>query len=231
MTLGGHKVPQGLAHLSDAAAREIGDDEVLGVWTPVCDGRPAVLALTSSRLVIATDGRLLSSELDGVASSPPGGRGEAERIALDGVEVRLVWGSRKDERYFGELLRYYSARAREAPSDPAPREVPTDKVTTMTAVPGTEVVRSLGVVTALSSSSVWTAGHKGQTALDAALTRLRVSAHDMGANAVVGLQVSAFGAAGGVTSVVGGDAVGVVLVGTAVKVRPLTEVSQPAAGV
>lgn len=52
----------------------------------------------------------------------------------------------------------------------------------------------------------------------------------MHADAVVGLTSSAFGAAGGITSGFGGDAVGVLLIGTAVLVEPLSEVDSSPAG-
>ena len=40
-----------------------------------------------------------------------------------------------------------------------------------------------------------------------------------GANAVVGLTGNTFGAGGGITSAIGGDAVGVLLMGTAVQIE------------
>ena len=54
---------------------------------------------------------------------------------------------------------------------------------------------------------------------------LRRSAARLGANAILGLRSSAFGAAGGITSAFGGDAVGVLLMGTAVTVEPDREPS------
>jgi uncharacterized protein YbjQ (UPF0145 family) len=48
---------------------------------------------------------------------------------------------------------------------------------------------------------------------------LQQAAGDMGATAVLSLTTSSFGAGGGITSVFGGDAVGVLLVGSAVVVQ------------
>lgn len=93
------------------------------------------------------------------------------------------------------------------------------RTTTLQALPGSRVVQVHGLVTALIGSSGLTAGIKGRVALDMATQNLRADAYQLGANAIVGLTASAFGAAGGLTSVFGGDAVGVLLVGTAVTVE------------
>jgi uncharacterized protein YbjQ (UPF0145 family) len=98
--------------------------------------------------------------------------------------------------------------------------VSTSMVTTLPHLPGYSIVRALGPVSVLSGSSGFTATSKGNTALNAAMKSLRDAAGGMRANAIVGLNASAFGAAGGITSAFGGDAVGVLLVGTAVLVEP-----------
>jgi hypothetical protein len=54
---------------------------------------------------------------------------------------------------------------------------------------------------------------------------LRKVAGSARANAIVGLHASTFGAHGGITNVLGGDAVGVLLMGTAVIVEPLGDMS------
>jgi hypothetical protein len=87
-------------------------------------------------------------------------------------------------------------------------------------VPGHRTAHTHGVVSQLSATSGWTATNKGSGALQKALLELRRTAGRMGANAVVGLTSSGFGAGGGITSVFGGDAVGVLLIGTAVTVEP-----------
>ena len=92
-------------------------------------------------------------------------------------------------------------------------------VCTTDAIPGYRIVSVLGIVTELSANSGWTATSKGNIALAESLQRLRMTAAGMGANAIVGLSGSPFGAKGGVTSVVGGDAVGILLLGTAVVVE------------
>jgi len=68
----------------------------------------------------------------------------------------------------------------------------------------------------LTSASGWTAKSKGNTALEGALGNLVDSAVELGANAIIGVQAATFGAGGGITNVVGGDAVGVLITGTAV---------------
>lgn len=96
-----------------------------------------------------------------------------------------------------------------------------DRVTTLPTLPGYLITKGLGVVTELSATSGLTATMKGTAALDAAMEALCRTAGAMHANAIVGLTSSVFGAGGGITSAFGGDAVGVLLVGTAVVVEPL----------
>jgi uncharacterized protein YbjQ (UPF0145 family) len=98
-------------------------------------------------------------------------------------------------------------------------------MTTLAVVPGHRVTRSHGVVTELAATSGFTATAKGNVALDTAMENLRRSAARLNANAIVGLHSSAFGAAGGITSAFGGDAVGVLLMGTAVTVEAEAEPS------
>lgn len=97
--------------------------------------------------------------------------------------------------------------------------VPLSRTTTLQALPGHRVVRVHGLVTELVGAAGLTAGMKGREALSGATAGLRISAHEMGANAILGLTASTFGAGGGLTNVFGGDAVGVLLMGTAVFVE------------
>jgi uncharacterized protein YbjQ (UPF0145 family) len=96
--------------------------------------------------------------------------------------------------------------------------IPRYRVTTTEQLPGHQITQVIGVVTQLESASGWTAASKGNSALDRAMSGLSETAASMGANAIVGLHASTFGAHGGITSGLGGDAVGVLLVGTAVVV-------------
>ena len=72
----------------------------------------------------------------------------------------------------------------------------------------------------MGSLSGWTASTKGRGALERAFPDLVTAAERLGANAVIGVQASTFGAAGGITSAFGGDAVGVLVLGTAVTIEP-----------
>ncbi|MFN8173308.1 MAG: hypothetical protein U0R65_15785 [Candidatus Nanopelagicales bacterium] len=94
------------------------------------------------------------------------------------------------------------------------------RVVTTDTLPGHRIVEVMGVVSELTSASGWTASTKGNIALTSALSGLLEAAMDMGANAIVGLHVATFGAHGGITSGFGGDAVGVLLMGTAVRAAP-----------
>jgi uncharacterized protein YbjQ (UPF0145 family) len=98
--------------------------------------------------------------------------------------------------------------------------IPLTSVTTLQALPGHRINAVHGVVSMLSGSSGFTATAKGNEALSGALKGLMASAVAMGGNAIVGLSGSTFGAGGGITSAFGGDAVGVMLLGTAVTVEP-----------
>lgn len=98
-----------------------------------------------------------------------------------------------------------------------------DRITTLAELPGHRIVRVHGPVSVLTGSSGLTATSKGNAALSAALGSLAQEAALMRANAIVGLTGSAFGAAGGITSAFGGDAVGVMLLGTAVTVELLEQ--------
>lgn len=101
----------------------------------------------------------------------------------------------------------------------APR-VPASMVSSLPDIPGYRIVSNLGLVSALSSNSGWTARTKGNIALGSAYDELRANGAILGANAIVGVTASTFGAGGGITNVVGGDAVGVLLIGTAVVIEP-----------
>jgi uncharacterized protein YbjQ (UPF0145 family) len=92
-------------------------------------------------------------------------------------------------------------------------------VTTLPTLPGYRIVRVVGVVTELAATSGLTAAAKGTSALERGMAALRSSAAAMHANAIIGLTGSSFGAAGGITSAFGGDAVGVLLIGTAAVVE------------
>lgn len=98
--------------------------------------------------------------------------------------------------------------------------VPEAMVCTTASLHGHTISAVLGIVTELSATSGFTATSKGNIALADALLRLRVSAAALGANAVVGVSGGPFAARGGVTNALGGDAVGILLMGTAVLVEP-----------
>jgi uncharacterized protein YbjQ (UPF0145 family) len=85
----------------------------------------------------------------------------------------------------------------------------------MDSIPGYRIVRTLGIVSAIGSNSGLTAKEKGDIADDRAQDILLKAAAAVGANAVLRVIPSAFGAAGGITSAFGGDAVGILYVGTA----------------
>jgi uncharacterized protein YbjQ (UPF0145 family) len=108
--------------------------------------------------------------------------------------------------------------AQDVPEDTSPSSFPRSRITTLPSLPGHTIVEVKGIVSALTSASGFTASMKGNEALTDALRRMATTALDMKANAIVGLTGSSFGAGGGITSAFGGDAVGILLLGTAVTV-------------
>lgn len=111
-----------------------------------------------------------------------------------------------------------------SPAWHSPALVDEDRVTTLQMLPGHRITSLHGVVTELTATSGWTATSKGNSALKNAMKALRTTAGALSANAIVGLSATTFAAGGGITTVFGGDAVGVLLVGTAVTVEEETPV-------
>lgn len=105
--------------------------------------------------------------------------------------------------------------------EPEPEDDPDLVLTTIDYVPGYRITAVLGLVSQLAGSSGLTAGVKGREAKSGALRALSQSANNLNANAVIGISFSAFGAGGGLTNVFGGDAVGVLVSGTAVRIEKI----------
>ena len=101
----------------------------------------------------------------------------------------------------------------------APVMISREMMTTLPTLPGHAVLQNCGVVSVLTATSGWTAAAKGNEALGNAWQELSVAAGKQeGANAVVGIAAAPFAAKGGITSVVGGEAVGILITGSAVRV-------------
>jgi uncharacterized protein YbjQ (UPF0145 family) len=101
------------------------------------------------------------------------------------------------------------------------------RVVTLSDLPGHRITKVHGVVSGVGSLSGWTAADKGRGAVDKAFPDLLASARRLGANAVIGLHGSPFGAGGGITNMLGGDAVGVLLIGTAVTAELIVDPPEP----
>jgi uncharacterized protein YbjQ (UPF0145 family) len=177
-----------------------------------------VLLLTPDHL-LALDGKQVRAiEIGSVTNV------SAEGIsARDGFELDWYHFTRAEHNSFMNTVadRAGIHRVGEAPV-PVHLSIDPEKVTTLQTLPGYETIRALGVVSELGAASGFTAGSKGATALERAMSALRGRAEELGANAIVALSASTFGAGGGITSAFGGDAVGVLLMGSAVMVEPLT---------
>lgn len=95
-------------------------------------------------------------------------------------------------------------------------------VVTTPSVPGYEVQRIVGPIAAARSHTKWKATSQYsrlKIALDGSLEELRQEASRVGANAVVGLSMSANSSSGG-SEIFGGASDAIVLLGTAVVIRP-----------
>jgi uncharacterized protein YbjQ (UPF0145 family) len=98
--------------------------------------------------------------------------------------------------------------------------VPTQFASTLESIPGYEVVEHHGVVGTVASTAGKRAVKKGSDSLQGAMQDLRERAWNQGANAIVGLHAAPFGAS---TGGMMGDAVGVLLLGTAVTIRRIED--------
>jgi uncharacterized protein YbjQ (UPF0145 family) len=138
------------------------------------------------------------------------------RVQCYGIDAILVFADKDQANRFESELSTHRRLTDQRPTT----TISPERVTTLAQLPGYHTVRVLGAITELSATSGFTASMKGNAALDEAMQNLRATATVRGANAIVGLAASVFGAKGGVTSAFGGDAVGVLLMGTAVVVEP-----------
>ena len=102
-----------------------------------------------------------------------------------------------------------------------------DMVTTLSTIPNFRIVEHVGFVSALTSNVSLmpgsTVSKQGNSALSQAMFELMASAGQLGANAIVGVQTSAYSATKGS---LGGDSVGILVTGSAVIVDELDEVEQ-----
>jgi uncharacterized protein YbjQ (UPF0145 family) len=198
-------------------------EPALGVWSGYDNNTGSLVILltqTTLEIVGANRRRVWSlDEVDQLAidvrklTIQPGGRRQRlARVVLDTDKsvAELVAAYPRDN------LKVLTQRVPEAAVVAALPSIPGRMMTTLPGLPGYEIVAVHGIVSELTSSAGWTASSKGNFALAEALGRIRVSAVLVGANAIVGMSATTFGAHGGITNMVGGDAVGVLLMGTAV---------------
>lgn len=205
----------------DDAARLRAED-LLGVWLVKEKGvrGQCVLALTPNRLILGSESSTEEWPLSSVRARRGGGT-YAFRISFADSDLRtfnfqVLYDAQTFEGVYGRVTAEYGGGQ-------SARPIPMAGMTTTPEFPGHRIVAVHGVVSEISSSSIWTAKKKGESAFEAATAGLREQADALGANAIIGLSAAAFGAQGGVTRVVGGDAVGVILLGTAVTIEPLAE--------
>lgn len=101
--------------------------------------------------------------------------------------------------------------------------IPNSRISTSPTLAGFRIVKTHGLVSELASASGFTAQSKGNSALSGAVRGLVAAALGLEANAIVSVTASTFAAHGGITNALGGDAVGVLLMGTAVTVERIPE--------
>ena len=210
-----------------AGSAERSQDEDPRDYVDVFDSFVATVGNSADQLVLLTTDALLLLLDDQDVVIPwsaiqevDGTRIRTSDAALP--EIALLLYTRPEQLRLIEAIALYAPEALSAGSAErladSHREPPVrpDRITTLPHIPGHMVVDTKGLVVSLDSASGWTAGWKGRQAWARVIADLGEQASAMGANAVVGATASAFGAGGGVTNIVGGDAVGVLLMGTAV---------------
>jgi Uncharacterized conserved protein len=179
-------------------------------------GRPAIVAMSSNQLALVATGVGQSMSAPFSSARVLDTRGLERDLRFYGMEATVEFRDDVDARLFDETLAdAHALVGAEAVGPLRKPPVPLAFVTTLDRIPGWVISRLLGVVTELNATSGFTATTKGNTALDTAMLNLRKSASALGANAILGLTSSTFGAHGGITNALGGDAVGVLLIGTA----------------
>lgn len=202
-------------------------EDPLGVWEGYTNSWATVLFAvfpTQCRVIWAASAKgqqawnrddvRITAEADGPRTVVvvESGRGKPYRLFLPSAvaapDVTAVLGGGGDDADRGDRTRVGPAR-----------------LVTLPQLPGHRIDAVHGLVSGVGSLSGWTAASKGRGALERAFPELLAAAERLGANAVVGVQATTFAAGGGITNVVGGDAVGVLLVGTAVTARPEVEES------
>jgi uncharacterized protein YbjQ (UPF0145 family) len=217
MHINGFQVPERSDRAAERLLQEVAEETVRGLWVMLRDETPYLLALTTTEVRSGVGSELWTTAVSDLHKIEEESSNVAVLWASDGHRTRI----RLARPFARELCERIRAVQREQEHGIAfAGNIPPSRVTTISEFPGHRVVRVHGVVTEISSSSTWTAKAKGQAALEEATATLRAQAERLGANAVIGFGASMFGAGGGVTSIVGGDAVGVLLVGTAVTIEP-----------
>ena len=97
-------------------------------------------------------------------------------------------------------------------------------LSTLPYLPGFDITRSLGLVTATMSHTAWKAASQKArlaTAIDGALQTMWGVAKSRGADAVIGISVMPNNSEGGSSAF--GSSDGVVVIGTAVRIRPVVD--------
>lgn len=193
--------------------------EVVAGLVGTTSRRGGVAVLMTSHELLHIDKDVARSPLESVTKCTFE-RGTLTIVSGEGVIALLPWSSVRQVDEFRKKLHELTGKdALAVVQAQVELLLPPSRMTTLTFLPGFHIRAVLGVASELTSASGWTAATKGNTALAAAMVGLNRTARDMGANAVLGISATTFGAHGGITSGLGGDAVGVLLLGTAVIVE------------
>jgi uncharacterized protein YbjQ (UPF0145 family) len=189
--------------------------------------RPAAVGFEEYRVAVVGTGRGREIVAPYPSVTVVDGTGPTRRVRCYGMEPTLTFADEQTAERFDAVL-----AARRPAVVPAggrvttPAGLPLDRVTTLQTLPGHRIVRVLGPVTELGSTSRWAVNFEGADPIAEAMTALRRRAAAMGAGAVVGLTSDA--SPGLARAFSGQPTLSVLLVGTAVLVEPVE--AEPSAG-
>lgn len=191
-------------------------EEVQGVWLSGSTRNPALIVLTTDQVLVNAQGHL--GTWDWAQAGPLTlADGKHPQINPTGsAPMTFLWS--EDPKPFADL--YRGLRAQALSLDEWTGPIGTERLLTIDHFPGHDIEAVLGTVTDNVSSMAWGSSEKDPaTSFQAATESIRAQAERLGANAIIGLSAVALTPRTGLAALAG-DTPGVLLMGTAVRVKP-----------